>query len=175
MTTTKRLAYISALAAVCLPVAAVQAADIDHAAPPYDPYASRYGSPYDDPRYRDMYEHPAPPPRYAAPYRPRSYRDNYLAPMDSAPRFDDPQRRQYSSQSDYCIPRGEAKRRLVADGWSDFHERELRGEVVLVRARRPSGRLFELRVDRCTGEILRADPLGRPYAEEVRPYGRGYY
>lgn len=176
MTILKGSARLAAFAALCLPVAVAQAADIDYNAPPYDPYASRYGSPYDDPRYRDMYEHPAPPPRYAAPYRyQRSYKDEYLPPMDRVPRFDEPPRRRYSELPHSCVPRGEAKRRLIADGWSDFHELELRGEVVLVRARRPSGRLFELRVDRCSGEIVRADPIGRPYAEDTRPYGRNYY
>jgi hypothetical protein len=178
----QRALRLLALAAICVPLAA-RAADLDDRAPPYDPYASRYGSPYDDPRYRDMYEHPAPPPRSAAPYRyhgaypPRSTKDGYLPPMDGPPRFADHASR-YAERVDACIPRGEAKRRLIEDGWSDFHDLDIRGHVALVRARRPSGRLFELEVDRCSGEIVRAMPLTRgysqPYADGRRRHDRYY-
>jgi len=166
MTMLNRAARLLAVAASCLPFAA-GAADLDYSAPPYDPYASRHGSPYDDPRYRDMYEIPAAPPRYAPPPRSftRSYRDDgYLPPLNAPPRFSD------APLYDRCIARGEIRSRLADDGWGDFHDLDIRGEVAFVKARRPSGRIFELKVDRCTGDIVRASPLGPIYSG---PYAGG--
>ena len=41
---------------------------------------------------------------------------------------------------------------------------EPRDDVVLVKARRPSGRLFDLTIDRCSGEVVDAKPIyGRRY------------
>ena len=77
-----------------------------------------------------------------------------------------------------CVPRAEIRHALKADGWYDFHDVELLGEVALLRARRPSGRLFDLRVDRCSGEIVSARPLDRraygPYAYGPRRQWRTY-
>jgi hypothetical protein len=74
------------------------------------------------------------------------------------------------------VPREVVKDRLLRSGWHDFHDGDLRGDVAIVRARRPSGRLFELAIARCSGEIVSAQPLeprrfgpyayGGPY-----PYG----
>jgi hypothetical protein len=168
------------LLAICLlglPLAAhapaVQAADLSYG--PEESY-DRYRSAYDDPRYRDLYG-----PDSSSRYRP-SYRDDrfaeapptyyprgstkdgdYLAPMPSPPRFSDAPR--YRSA---CAPRREVKDRLRAEGWRDFHDAEPRGDVARVRARRPSGRLFVLDVDRCTGEIVRARSIGRDDADSWR-------
>lgn len=179
MTRPDRWARMLAPLVICAPMAAA-AADLDHDAPPYDPYASRYSSPYDDPRYRDVYQHPAPP-RHVERYRDSrpgahysgSYKDGYLRPMDAPPRFADAPLRY---KEDYCIPRGEIRRHLIREGWSDFHNLELRTSIAFVRARSPSGRLFELKVDRCTGHVVRAEPLGPPpFAHDHRRYGRSYY
>lgn len=168
-------AQLIALGVLSLPLAA-RAADLDYTTPPYDPYASKYGSPYDDPRYRDIYEHPRPAPRHAEPHydaprrAPGTYDDRYLRPMDRAPRFADGRGE--------CLPRSEIRRRLAGDGWRDLHDLDIRGSIALVKARRPSGRLFDLEVDRCTGDIVRAEPLGpfepRPYADGERRYQRYY-
>ena len=65
---------------------------------------------------------------------------------------------------DRCIPREVARDRLRAAGWRGFHGVEPRDDVVFVKARRPSGRMFELTIDRCTGEVVDAKPIfGRPY------------
>jgi hypothetical protein len=62
--------------------------------------------------------------------------------------------------------------RLISNGWSGFRDIGLRGRVAYVTAQRPSGRTFDLEVDRCTGAILsarRLDAPERPYA-----WGRPY-
>ena len=46
-----------------------------------------------------------------------------------------------------------------ARGWHDFHDGNVQGDIATVHARRPSGRLFALAIDRCTGEIVSAEPL----------------
>ena len=59
--------------------------------------------------------------------------------------------------------------RLRAAGWSDFHDLTLDGEIAIVAARRPSGRLFELEVHRCSGEVVNARPQ-RSQAHDRRRY-----
>jgi len=58
-----------------------------------------------------------------------------------------------------CASREGIRDRLIADGWRDFDNPDPRGAFVVVEARRPSGRLFQLRIDRCTGEVVLARPL----------------
>jgi len=134
------------------------AADLDEGPPPYD----RHGSAYDDPRYADIYRYPDRPPPPAARYREdRDDDDDGYGPP--------PRRYSYADRAppygDRCVPRQEIKHRLLREGWHDFHDPELRGDLASVRARRPSGRLFDLTIDRCSGEIVSARPL------EPRPYG----
>lgn len=161
-------ARLLSVAVLGLPLTA-RAADMDYRAPPYDPYA-RSESPYDDPRYRDLYEDPPRAPRYAEPrYEderplPRSYKDDgYLEPMPVPPRFSEGPR----STPPGCLPRREVHERLVSSGWGDFHDIDLRGPLAHLKARRPSGRLFELTIDRCTGRIVESQQLSGP---EPRPY-----
>jgi len=169
-----------------------QAADLDEGPPP-----DRYGSAYDDPRYADIYKYPRPPayvPQpgpyagpapYAgrAPYagpppyagqpipRERVYRDDYAEEPGYGPGP-----RRYSNAepagpyAGRCAPREFVKERLYREGWRDFHDGELRGGIATIHARRPSGRLFVLSIDRCSGEIVRADPLEGPAAG---PYAYG--
>lgn len=181
----------SLLAALLLSTAtAASAADLS--------YGSRepgYDDPYDDPRYADIYRHPPPradvyresfkddDARYRAPPRddydddgddvpPRRYSDRdrgYLPPMREPPRFSSVDRFRDDRRHDGCTPRHLVKQRLRAEGWSDFHDLALDGDTARVRARRPSGRLFELQVDRCSGEIVNARPFG-PHAFRDRRY-----
>src|SRR5262249_33411815 len=133
------------------------------------PPPDRYGSAYDDPRYADIYRRQEPPPYavpppYAAPVpRERVYRDDDdAAPYGRPPRFSysDPR----PGYGGGCVPRDVLRERLMRHGWHDFHDGELRGNVAVVRARRPSGRLFELSIERCSGEIVSAYPLeGRTF------------
>jgi hypothetical protein len=48
-------------------------------------------------------------------------------------------------------------------GWQDFQGGQQQGDQVSLKARRPSGRLFELTLNRCSGQIVEVRPLeGRP-------------
>jgi len=143
------------------------AADLD-----YDgvPAPDRYGSAYEDPRYRDLYA-PEPPRVYR--FEPRPYA---AVPPPPAPvyRGDD------WRAADGCLPRREITRRLLDQGWRDFHDLDLTRPAARVSARRPNGDLFRLKVDRCNGEVLRADLIDRhdpgPYAWRDGPRrDRPYY
>jgi len=160
----------ASLLAGALTTTGAKAADLDEGPPP-----GRYGSAYDDPRYADIYKYPRPPayapppgPVYGGPPIPRErvYRDRddyYDRGDDRAPRrysYAEP-RRPYAEG---CVPREEVKERLLRQGWQDFHDGSVRGDVATVHARRPSGRPFLLTIDRCSGDIVSARPLeGRPY------------
>lgn len=159
--------------------------------------SSRYDSPYDDPRYADIYgdqeprrsrhydgykdghDAPAyrnsdeddyddddarPPTRYVERER------EYLAPMRPGRRFAAPYNPDRGNgRNNNCVPREDIKDRLRAAGWSDFHDLTLDGEFAIVAARRPSGRLFELEVHRCSGEVVNARPQ-RSQAYDRRRY-----
>jgi hypothetical protein len=169
------------------------AADLDYRTPPSD----RYGTAYSDPRYADIYgyQKPVPPqhygyqhPGYAPPppphvpiphepvykYPPR-YSEDYAPPRGYAPPGYGPPPRSYSHRNPNCLSKDTIQRELIADGWREFHAPNvLNQDEATLRARRPDGRLFELRVDRCTGEVIAARPLGEPgYGPQVYGY-RGY-
>lgn len=172
------------MAAALATGSAATAADLSDGYP-----EKRYGSAYDDPRYAEIYRDDQPPRRetYADKETYRADRDDdddddddrgpryahrdqgYLPPMKSQPRY------AYGRghRGDGCVPRHLIKQQLRAEGWSDFHDLELAGSTAHVRARRPSGRLFELKVDRCTGEIVNARPFG-PNLYGSRRYSRAY-
>lgn len=96
-------------------------------------------------------------PRYGA----DSYKD-YWGDEESEERYSD----RYDRR---CAPRHVVRNRLERDGWVDFNNADPRGPIVVVEARRRhSGRPFQLRIDRCSGEIVRADPIGPPRYERAR-------
>jgi hypothetical protein len=143
------------------------AADLD------DGPSDRYGSAYDDPRYADMYRYPEarrPPVPREPIYGDRNYDDRNYDDRDA---YQEPRRYSYAEPRSYrggCVPREQIKYRLKDQGWNDFRDPELRGEVATVIARRPSGRPFELTLDRCTGDIVNVRRLdGGPYG----PYANG--
>lgn len=77
----------------------------------------------------------------------------------------------YSGGYGNCPPREFVREDLRADGWRDFRIVEPRGNVVLVEARRiNSARLFLLRVDRCSGNVITAEPMGRPRRVYLRRF-----
>jgi hypothetical protein len=132
--------------------------------PPWAPGSGAFH--YDDQRTGDIY--PGDEPRYAYPADEPRY-ERYAAPEELEPPYGSVRRR---AGYDSCVPRHVARERLHADGWGDFHDFERKGHVVLVQARRPSGRQFDLVIDRCSGEIIEARPLdqGRSYAYRSRHY-----
>lgn len=164
-------------AAVLLGARPGAAADLDYdGVPPPD----RYGSAYEDPRYRDLYA-PEPPRVYR--FEPRPYA---AVPPPPAPIYRGEDRfAGWGPRPDWrygngCLPRREITERLVDQGWRDFHDLDLTRPAARVSARRPNGDLFRLKVDRCNGEILRADVIDErhgpgPYAwrdgpRRERPY-----
>jgi hypothetical protein len=132
-----------------------------------DIYDRRSGA-SEDPRYADIYGYPEPsrplgPPRRA-----------YLAPMPPDYFNGEPRSRR---RTDACASHHEIRSDLTAQGWSEFHDIELRQSTALIEARRPNGNLYQLKIDRCSGEILNAQRLGDrrgPYASQERDFGRAY-
>lgn len=135
------------------------------------------GDPYDDPRYADIYRDGPPKSsgRYVERYEERyeerdrsGYKDSYKDDSgyagegydrhDGSDRYDGGDRygHRQSYGRDHCIPRHQIRRDLKEQGWHGFHGLQIRHSVVLLKALRPSGRLFDLKVDRCTGHILHA-------------------
>lgn len=146
MSASARLAAASAVAA-SLFVLAFPAFSADLYEPP------RTGSAYDDPRYAEIYGDDGPsddryaesPDDFEPPYPPRAvYND------------EDRYEPRYGEHRDGCVPRHVVRDRLRAEGWREFREFEPNGRVLLVQARRPSGRLFDLTIDRCSGEVVDA-------------------
>lgn len=140
---------------------------------PDDSYRSGAGTPYDDPRYADMYRYPPPPPRYAErqdvpppPYPPRD-QHGYLRPMPPPPVA-----RAYGD--DDCLSRHEMADRLAHAGWTDIERVQKDGPVARVRANGRDGR-YDLTLDRCSGRILEANLLAPPaYAYAPPPPPRVY-
>jgi hypothetical protein len=175
------------LIAAALALAATSAAN---AADLYRDPPDRYGSAYDDPRYADLYGR-APPPRALPPTYEPPYRYGYNAPPiprepvyrhDDRPRYAEthPDRPRMYSARPGCVPKEEVRHALQRDGWSDFHDAQvIDRDTATVRARRPGGRLFELNIDRCTGEIVASRPLDHRFAPRADydygpSYGEGY-
>jgi hypothetical protein len=144
----------------------VRAADLDYDdVPPPD----RHSSAYEDPRYRDLY---GPEPRRDYRFDPRPlppvppayvYRD--LPPPH---RVGEWERRRDWREREACVPRHVIERRLSDEGWGEFHALDLGPGAAHVNARRPNGDLYRLKVDRCSGLLIRADLVepahARPFA-----------
>jgi hypothetical protein len=141
------------------------AADLDDGGPPPPPgwkwRDGSYGYPpkaTPPPGYYDDEEGP-PPPRYGKRY--------YDEDDDGRPSS------KYSDKG--CVRSEEVRDRLTSLGWRDFHSgKAVTSSTVKLRARRPSGRLFELRLDRCSGRILEARPLELSPLRPYYGYGYGY-
>jgi hypothetical protein len=133
---------------------------------------------YDGPPVRKYSYTPAPPradDRYdgAPPVRKHSYTP---APPRDDDRYDGPPPvRKYSYAPPRhaapppvrgCVRSEQVRDRLTNEGWRDFHDGQPVSQTeVTLRARRPNGRLFELTLHRCTGELMEARPL------QLRPFG----
>jgi hypothetical protein len=98
------------------------------------------GDPYGDAPFRDD-----------DPYQ-GSLKDGFGPPP---PRFADRSYGRYGN----CLPRWQVRNRLRGEGWVDLRPLDRRDGWALLRARRiDSGRVFTLRIDRCSGEIVDARP-----------------
>lgn len=142
----------------------------------YGDFSDRYGSAYEDPRYRDVYG--PPPGRVARRYvEKEEYEEHYAEPDDD---YDDkrlapPHAYRFSDRfADDCTPRHVIRNRLFREGWHDFREVALRRNLAVVEARRPNGLPYRLKIDRCSGDVVSAHPLAPaprgPYAYGPRRY-----
>ena len=68
------------------------------------------------------------------------------------------------------MPRRQIRHNLRRQGWFDFHNMKIRRGVIKINAQRADGCIFRLRIDRCTGAILRKRLVSRPQT----PYEGGY-
>ena len=175
-------------AALVVGVTGAVAADLD-----YDRYPSggyKRHSAYEDHRYRDIYG-PAPIPHKPAP---RYYTADPIPVMPPAYVYRERVRERdvdsvYEPRahrhSDFgsrtrvaCVSRDEIKRRLVDEGWRDFHDLDLWDGVARIEARH-RGELFVLNVDQCSGSVVSARRIARsdrgPYAYEDDRPRRPYY
>ena len=134
-------AYVRLAAASALAVSLAALSLPAVAADLYEPPYDTYG---ERPTY-DRYRYADAPDDFEPPYPVRGYGDR-------------------------CIPREVARDRLRDAGWRGFHAAEPREEVVLVKARRPDGRMFDLTIDRCSGEVVDARPI---YGRGPGPYAWG--
>ena len=78
--------------------------------------------------------------------------------------------------SEACLPKRQLRRQLRRQGWRGFRRGRVRGNIGYVEARkRGSGEVYELAVDRCTGEVISAACIrdsnrgfrGRDFREDV--------
>ncbi len=139
----------------------VQAADLNYDES-YSDYSSSSSSPYDDPRYARIYGRTE---RDVLP-RERSYRSSrtkrtYSYSSSGTSRCDRPNHdaHGHSSSGNYsrtCLSKYQIRRNLRDLGWRDFRLIRARRNVAVIKARQLDGDLYKIRVDRCSGEVLRA-------------------
>jgi hypothetical protein len=188
---------MSARLCVAVAIAALTFAGVERAGAA-DLYGENYypppeAEPYDDPSYAEGDRYPPPATHYNDDddaYRPDRYVERDAPYRDDYPyrgstkdggayippsRFAD---RDYGRPGP-CVSRWQIRSRLHDEGWVNIRPLDRQGETSLLRARRAdSGRIFTLRVDRCSGEIVDARPhylrtfgayAPRPW-ERPRPY-----
>jgi len=61
----------------------------------------------------------------------------------------------------HCIPKRRLRRQLRRAGWRGFRRGRVRGNIgYMVARQRGTGEIYELAVDRCTGEVISASCVG---------------
>jgi hypothetical protein len=164
------------IAAFAFAAPPAMAADLYGEAPRYeeDYGGDRYAERYREERYDEN--------GYGYGHR-GSTKDGYLPPLERAPRFSDDgygngYGRGYGYGRHACAPKWQIRRRLVDHGWRNFERLAVRPDVVVLRAERPNGRAFDLKLDRCTGEIIAERPARHRgygvYGPGPRRYGWAY-
>lgn len=73
-----------------------------------------------------------------------------------------------------CLPREAIRQRLREDGWRDIQRVDVRRNTVVLTAERPNGQIFDIKVDRCSGNIIDARKSRDVYGE-YRPRDDRYY
>lgn len=64
-----------------------------------------------------------------------------------------------------CLPRQAIRDRLREDGWRDIQRVDVRGGTAVLTAERPNGQIFDIKVDRCSGDIIDARKTRDVYGE----------
>jgi len=149
----------------------------------YSNYSSRSDSPYDDPRYASLYGRSEAKdlPRGRSYRSSRSERNHSYSTTTESRQCQRPNdathvHSTYSSSSNYsrgCLSKYEIRRQLKDQGWRGFELIRARPNVAVLKARQPDGDLYKIRVDRCSGEVLRARIIDS-YRHRDR-YRRGDY
>src|SRR5262245_42798662 len=161
------------------------AADLDDGGPPPPSWK---GPTWKDSDYGYPPKNYAPPPGYndddddARPYSKKYSHEG--PPYKKYDDDDGPPFKKYGDVPPFkggCVRSEHVRDRLTSLGWRDFHGGEaISPTTVKLRARRPSGRLFELTLDRCSGVIMEAraidlSPLRPHYGYKERPPHWGPY
>ena len=85
----------------------------------------------------------------------RSYKDgDYLPPVNRPPRFADGDWRTRQG----CAPRWQIRQDMRNNGWRQIYRLRVLPGAVVFRASRPSGRTYDLKLDRCTGAVIASRP-----------------
>lgn len=153
-----------------------------YAEPPYDEESYADDEGYDDERAPSRYDRYGEAPssdRYRDSYADRDYgareplpgsiKDGYPVPMPPPSAGAPPPRyaeRPPARVERYaCLDRWQIREELRRRGWTGVRPMGGDGGIVRVRAHRfDSSSVFQLRVDRCSGEVLAARPLARHFA-----------
>jgi hypothetical protein len=118
--------------------------------------ASRSGS------IKDGYPVPMPSPRASAP-PPRHTLPHHVG---RPPAWVHVERPPVRGGRHVCLDRWQIRRQLRWEGWTAVRPLGGEGGIVRMRARRfDSSSVFDLRVDRCSGEVLAAWPRARHFAD----------
>ena len=110
----------------------------------------------------DGYPVPVPPP--PSDYR-HSYKDDAVPPPPPVA----PRRRVVAE----CLSKYGIREALNRQGWHEFANVEIRGDVAYMIARNDNGRAFDLQVDSCSGDVFEAHPRVI-YADRPVYYERYY-
>ncbi len=146
----------------------------------YNGKTSEYGSPYDDPRYADIYRHPrtherVPRRKYDYDGRPRQkHFQPYSRPLPYRGHYERRPGRSFAG----CMSRREVRWHLRLKGWSVKRWVLInRFRATAVARRRYDDRVFDVTIHRCTGRVLAVSPIHHRYEDYAwrrRIYERRY-
>ena len=144
---------------------------------PQTPYGSRFDhDPSYDPDDRTAFRDHAPDADFDdQPYSQAPYAGSLKDGGVTADGFEEIPSKAYRDhdlrQSSQCLSERAIRRQLRRAGWRGFRRGRVRGNIGYVHARkRRSGEIYELAVDRCTGELISAaciDRGDRRYRDDV--------
>lgn len=114
---------------------------------------------YENFHSRDGYAGRAPDAGpYSGSYKDAPHQNDYAY---QSPRHDRDRAHQRWRRDHACLPRRQLRRKLRRAGWRGFRHGRVRGNIGYVVARqRGTGEIYELAVDRCTGDVISAACIG---------------